>query len=233
MLAWLRSWWLMLVLGGCALFFLAWREWRLVSASQSEPQVMSCAELGEKGPGSNAHVRMTDFMLCDWNYVYESRRDRWRGAWVPAIPLDGPDADAVRAYIAALPKDTRGEIHPPTPATIRVLVELPDARSTTDVENAAAADVLQGLVVNSVASVDKKTRDLLRTSYKSTDFDAVWIFERRDRPGAGAPIGYGAAGTAVLGLGVLFFRQRSAQRRRAAEAASAAAATPPAGAPPP
>ena len=64
---------LILVGGGGFLAYMGVQEARLRSAPSEQPQVVSCEELSENGPGANAFVEMQDFILCDFAYVYEQK----------------------------------------------------------------------------------------------------------------------------------------------------------------
>ena len=59
------------VIGGVVLGWLGVRDLRLASVSDAEPQAITCRELAERGPGGNAHVRMSGFRLVVESFAME------------------------------------------------------------------------------------------------------------------------------------------------------------------
>ena len=107
------------------LLFTAVQETRLLGLADAEPQAMTLAELAASGPGDNAHVLLSDVVLCDWDYVSTERRGRWTDVWLPAVPLDGPLTIAEPAEV----RDVTGA---------RCLVKVGDSITTDHISPAGA-----------------------------------------------------------------------------------------------
>jgi hypothetical protein len=200
--------WLGVGIVGIGLGAYGFQELRLTRVAQAEPQTLSCKELASQGPGSNAHVRMTDFLAAPGSFVYEERKGTWTAAWIPIVPLD---SDYARELAATQERDATAKL--PLPKDIRIVAKLPKARNQADVVRMAEGDTLTGLVVNEISRLDGETRKLLKESYPEVDFERCWILEEGRTPastlGALALMG---AGLGLLGLAVwLFLRGRRPQ----------------------
>jgi hypothetical protein len=134
--------------------------WRVAGPA---PQELTCAELGTKGPGDNAHVVLREFLLCDNAFVYEERGGRWTVAWVPALPKG-----------ARVPSGQTPDF--------AVLVKMPRARSMADIVQAARGRELHGMVVNSIERLGDGERATLQRSYPRVDFDRCQILELDRQP---------------------------------------------------
>src|SRR5262245_3839758 len=64
--------------------FVAWQSGLAAAVAQPEAGVLTAAELVEKGPGTNAHVRLTDFTFG--KPVFEVQNEGLRNVWVPVLP---------------------------------------------------------------------------------------------------------------------------------------------------
>src|SRR5689334_23024683 len=73
------------VILGPGLAFVGWQGYLVRSQSQAAPQQIRAADLGNKGPGDNIHVILTDFEF-DKKYVVEEKRGRWSLVWLPVFP---------------------------------------------------------------------------------------------------------------------------------------------------
>jgi hypothetical protein len=157
--------------------------WRVAAP---KPQTISCEALGRTGPGDNAHVVLTDFVLCQSAFVYEERGGRWTVAWVPAVPRGTP-------LNAGQP-----------PPDFRVLVKIPSARSMSDIVQVAQAPTLEGIVVNSIERLGDGERATLQRSYPRVDFERCQIFELDRRPAGWLRVIGSLAGGALLILYMLW-----------------------------
>lgn len=142
-----------LIVGG-AIFSYGVVEWQLKTIAKEQPRTVSASELAANGPGSNAHIILTDFSLCG-DFVYVTRRDRWRKVLVPAIPTG-------RAFDRA---------------NVRIIVIDSSCRNERDVE-AMDTGRLQGLVTNRISSLTTKEKKLLQESYPGSNIANCWIVER-------------------------------------------------------
>ncbi len=198
-----------LIVLGLILIWTGYRESNLSAVAKDVPQSMSCADLAAKGPGDNAFIELSDFLLTTSSYVYEEKKGRWRKVWVPAVPLHGEYHNRLLAIV----NDTTGTApdNIPLPQDIRVIVQDGDARNDNDVEELASRNVIRGMVINEIAGLDNDTRTLLTESYPHVDFEQCYVFEVGRTPsGSGGLIGYFGGGAALLALGIggLVFRSR-------------------------
>ncbi len=165
-----------MIVGGGLLIAIALNEAKQSSAGKKEPQEITCAELVDEGFGDNAHVRMTDFYLCEDEYVYEEKI-LWTGAWVPAVPRGSSIHETMlaRAEGRSAPPALPGQ-------EIRIIVSLPEARSEKDVERAAKSEHIQGLIIRPQQLIDRKNERLLEESYPGLDFKECMILVKGRRP---------------------------------------------------
>lgn len=141
------------------------------AAWKSVPQDLTCSQLAAEGFGNNSHVRLTEFYLCDFAYVYEEKFTVWQKAWVPAVPRGGSvhltAEAAVKAGVAS-PDLLPGK-------DIRVIVLLPKARGPQDIESAAKRTVLQGTISPAGRIFDHETRDMMEAKYAGLDYDNCYL----------------------------------------------------------
>jgi hypothetical protein len=168
------------------LVFLGVQEYRLSKVAKAEPQTISCAQLAAKGPGDNAHVRLTDFEFTE-NYIYQEqkRSSKWRTSYVPAVP----------------PR----VLADPSVRVIKVLIKSNKARDENDLYALGQAPI-EGVVVNRIASLGSDERRLLKESYPDVDFDTCWIIEAGKSPAStGQLFGMigGGTGLSIVAAGLL------------------------------
>lgn len=212
---------LIVIIIGAVLVYGGFEERQLAAVAAPEPQTLSLAELEANGPGDNAHIVLTDFLLLEQTYVYTEKKGKWKDVWIPAAPIGGEYQQQVMALF-----DEDGELREgatlPAPKGIKVIAKLPKARSGADVSRFAEAETMQGMVVNEVDSLGSDEEKLLRESYPDIDFKECWIFEEGRSPtsagGVAAQIGVGL-GLVALGLWAMF-----GKRRKEAKAEEPAAA---------
>jgi predicted nucleotidyltransferase len=142
------------------------------------PQEITCAELASNGYGSNSHVRLTDFYLCDFAYVYEEKLTVWTKAWVPAVPRG---SKVHRAAEAAM-KSGKGMTNLLPGRDIRVIVLLPNARGPEDVELAKEQNEIEGMIGNLVRIVDTETKQLMERNYPGLDYNECYLVVKGGSP---------------------------------------------------
>jgi hypothetical protein len=197
-----------IILGG-AMVFAGVQQMRLASVAKAEPQKISCAKLIESGPGDNAHVELTDFIMVNSAFVTETGKSggRWKNVWVPVVPVDGEYRDQIASLLGG--SLTPGNL--PRPRDIRVIVNSSKVESESDLDALADQDTIRGMVVNKVSSLGSKQKQILADSYPGVNFDNVLILEHGRTPwGTGKSLGCIAGGIAlaVAGVGGMVVRRR-------------------------
>lgn len=199
------------ILGGAVLVFMSLNEAKQSSAGEKEPQEITCAKLVNEGYGNNAHVRMTDFYLCEHEYVYEEKI-QWTEAWIPAVPRG---SSIHRAMLAR----AEGPSVAPMPLgqEIRIIVLLPGARSERDVEQAAKRETIQGLIIRSLQLIDTKKERLLEESYPGLSFeDCMILVEGRQPASRGKTIALTGGGMVLVVVGGLLLLLNWRKQRKGA-----------------
>lgn len=200
----------LVVLGvGAFLAWMGYQEWKLGSVAASAPQGITCAELEASGPGDNAHVLLSDFLLSEQAFVYEGYENssRWNKIWIPAVPLGGAYHQQLLQYVDASGRFTTDDL--PLPTSFRVIVKSSRIHDEQQLATVAGADTLQGLIVNEVESLGSDERRLLAQSYPGIDLDSVYILEHgREPSGRGKTLGFVGSGVVLMMFGVASFRSR-------------------------
>lgn len=197
----------LIVIGG-VLVFLGFQEMRLASAAKPDPQTIKCADLIASGPGENAHVVLTDYVMCDFAFVYEGQEGgkTWTNVWVPVVPLGGEFHQEVLKLVA----EGKDLSNIPMPRDIRVIVKSSHVENEGALASLAGKDTIQGMIVNKISSLGSKEKKILTESYPGVNFDNVYILEHDRTPASGAKSFGMMGGGAVLALmGVVGFVKRA------------------------
>lgn len=202
---------------GVVLVVFGVREWQLKTVAKDTPQSISAEDLEAKGPGDNAHIVLTDFLMCPQGYVYEYKQRRggggdqtWTKVWVPVVPLGGPYHTQILSMLGPN-GEVRGEL--PRPQNIKILVKSTKARNEADIEAMANADTLDGLVINKIESLGGDEKQKLAESYPGIDFSKCWIIEADRKPwGVAQVLGMMGGGGALTLAGLAWI---AAGRRQA------------------
>ena len=187
-----RIFFALLVIGG-VFVFLGIQEYRLSKVAKADAQTITCARLAAKGPGDNAHVRLTEFEFTE-NYIYQEqkRSTQWRTSYVPAVPPRVLGDPAVRV--------------------VKVLIKSNKARNEDQLYALGQAPI-EGVVVNKIAALGSDERRLLKESYPDIDFDTCWIVEAGKAPAStGKLMGMigGGAGLSIVAAGLLLVAAKRA-----------------------
>lgn len=201
---------LLLMVGGGFLIFFGCQEQRLSSASDTEPQEITAADLIANGVGENAHVKVTELYMLD-NFVYESREDtpnKFEKVWVPAVSEADPYVVELDRVVAESDIDETGvpsnslirQLEAiPSPANFGIIIISDEVDSQGQLERFAENTEIQGLVINEIDSLDKEELDILRSQYPGMSVDKLLIIEHNRKPaGAGKTF-------AMIGGGVVLF----------------------------
>lgn len=178
-----RFWFL--IFGLTLVLFGGVQEIALWQVASRKPQVMTCQQLVDQGPGDNAHVELEKFLLLVGAFVHEVRGSHWSMAWVPAVPSGSGVSPTERAAAG----------------DVRLLVKMPRARSMADVVQASQQPRLRGMVVNAIEELGPKEKALLERHYPGVDFGASYIFELGRQPASIVVI----LASVALGVGLILF----------------------------
>jgi hypothetical protein len=179
---------IILIVIGLGLAIWGGKEALLASGATDTPQNITCADLAANGPGTNAHVRVTNFKSMS-NFVFrKSATGDWQTAWLPIIPpsaVKPPNGRRLRPGSKIIPKDFVDS------SNIHVLIKTHTVRSQADVDGAMKRDEVEGLVINKIEKLTDNERELFQNAYPQMDSDNVYIVEDGRMP---------AGGTGMLGL---------------------------------
>jgi len=195
------------VLGGVLAFY-GFNEYRLGNVAKAEPRTVKLADLITNGPGDNAHVIITDY-LPDENIVFTYRKSKfeitdgsnkpWNEAYMPLHPNQGGAGGPGMPGMPGMQ---------PTTGPVRFILKTTTAKNKGELDSIIRAGRIQGVIINSIASLGSEVSKLLRESYPTADLNSVLILEANRKP---SPPTFGlalAALGAVLvliggGLGVI------------------------------
>lgn len=176
-----------LIVFGCIVLFWGFNEWRLSSASGSTPQNITCAQLEKNGPGANAYVHLTNFVITPGTYIYKYNKNNpsaaWEQVWVPVLPKDGAYIQSL-AILAATGQVNEGNF--PKPKNIKVIVRSKNLANQNDVENLNRRGNVTGVVVNKIESLSNEERNHLQASYPGSDISQCWIVDDGREPASPA-----------------------------------------------
>jgi len=144
----------------------------------AEPQDITCAELVSNGFGNNSHVRLKDFYLCDFAFVYEETLSVWTKAWVPAVPRG---SEVHLAAEAALNSGKQAADLLPS-RDIRLIVLLPNARSAEDVKRAGELQEIEGMIGSIVRVIDTETKQLMEENYPGLEYNNCYLLIKGGSP---------------------------------------------------
>jgi hypothetical protein len=180
---------LFLLLIGGIFFYLGFQELRLSSTANDTPEEITLKKLIERGVEGNPHVVLSDFILGS-NIVYSSRSGRWTKVWVPVIPFEGIKVDAAGAVRAD---------------NVQALLCSTHVANAQELETRLNQPKLKALVINKIASIGSKERELLKPTYPNIDFDKCLIIEEGREPAGRMKLlaMLGGGGAAFLAGGVV------------------------------
>ena len=128
----------------------------IIGNAQSEPLTITCAQLGQSGPGSNGHVTVTNFHACTDLIVVTGGdgKTNWEEAFVPLVPA----AD-------------------PTKRDFRVLLDTRDINTQDKLSELDHAQSITGVINNAVQGPSDQAKNLLANSYPGVDLQKCYFIE--------------------------------------------------------
>jgi hypothetical protein len=165
---------------GIALLYYGIREYNVSAHASKKPQLLSCKELGQDGPGDNKFVSLIKYGLSPGGFVHRGPvgGDHWDCVFVPAFPLDGDYAK--QHALSILLGGNPAKLPPPDP--IHVIIKSTRVHAASDLKLLRLESSLEGLVVNDIDPLTPKEIALLQPVYPKTDFTKCWILEEGREP---------------------------------------------------
>ncbi len=225
-----------MVLGGI-LFYFGYQEYAVGSAAGSEPEKVDLAKLEQGGELDTTHVQFGDHMRLYFGIVYEfenatgtnpSSTDAVTKAYYPVISSEHVFARRMRSLLEKYGKiDDIPEDELPGIDKFKVLIKTSEYDTVGEVDRLPAirdGRSIEGLVVNSINSLDSEEEDLIRQSFPGVDLDRIIILEKDRKPMAVVfSMGMMAGGVAmivfpVIGLVVIHKRDKAKEEAALASA---------------
>lgn len=167
---------------------LGYQEYLVHSTSQAEPQRITAAELGAKGPGDNIHVVVTDFEVGQ-NYVVEEKNGRWNMVWAPLF-APGKDGDV---------------------SELRVLLRAAGPDNEDELAELLSQGEVQGLITNNLVLWNQTPGQEFTDVYPGADYRKMWLVADVSRSADWVPmaLGVGVVLSVLAAIAGLFaFLQR-------------------------
>jgi hypothetical protein len=168
------------------------QNYSLAGQTQTDPQVISAANLIKNGPGDNHYVHITNV---------DARLD--------AVIVQGGDRETHwdKAYIPMSPADDGGD-NPNADDSPRIILVSDDVKDRDTLHALAKTHDVTGVIGAWDTTLDDKARDLLKEKYPKLDVARCQIVGHNQTPptrgGSFACMGIGIALIiGVLGLGIL------------------------------
>lgn len=200
---------LVFLAGAGVCFYIGVKEHRLSSIADAEPQLITCADLAKDGPGSNAHVRISDYILSS-SFIWQQRENSaaYTKVYVPAMPVGG----AYHQTIQQLYLENPQRENYPEPTNVRVLLKSTKIKTMQDFNDFGLEETIDGLVINDIESLDQEEVDLLKNSYPGFNEQHCRIVEVGRKPAGAGKLSmlYGGGAMCLLfGLGIFGAYARS------------------------
>lgn len=202
-----------IVFGGAGIF-LGVKEFQLRNEASERPQTLSCAELQKQGFGHNRHVVLTDFVMLP-DYVYETKRFGWDGAWVPVVPHElflrrlamelkvEPDQLSTtdpKERVHAMAKLTSQDF------VVTTFLRFPKARDEAYMDEQYDNETLEGTVwPDPLGRLNRDQVTFLKNAYSTTDWKKCAVILVGRTPFSAAYAGgmvFGGGALLLLGLGI-------------------------------
>jgi hypothetical protein len=203
------------VLGGMLAFF-GFQEWRVSRGSTAEPLAVELAEVEAGRAPENNHWKLGECVALYSSCVYEYEQSKYSTAepdgetkinhcYYPVISKGHPFLSQLSALAAkhgsveAIP-----ESEVPALNNFAVLVKSRQFKQLGDIPaDWDVAPATQGLVINRIASLDKKEAELLRQGFPGQNTDKLLLLEADRRPASILKSGGMMGGGALLALGAI------------------------------
>lgn len=222
-----------LIIVGVVFTVMGYQEWRLADKARPDKQILTCAQLTEKGFGDNANVTVKDAVVLDTWFVYKGtgQNGPWSTIWVPLVPAEGP-------YIQELRRLYAGESHLPEklppPKDIRLILKSGHTADKAAMDRLVHERTFDGMIVNEIEKLEGKEKQLLEQGFPGTDFSQCYILEHGRTPASRTMLLVMlGGGLAAAGLGVFWLWAGRGQAKPITLSVGPVVAPPAAASPPP
>lgn len=174
------------LIGGIGSVIIGVQNFVLAGKTKSQPQVLTAAQLIRQGPGDNQYVRIDNAELRSDGFVTQTREGEaeWENVYIPLSSANDSSAASDDAPQIILISDS--------------------TKNKAAVEALAKESSFQGVLGTWDATLDDKTRDLLREHYPKMDPAKCYLLSYNATPpsrsGSYACMGIGVALLVVMTL---------------------------------
>ena len=158
--------------------YLGGRDLWLASSANTEPDKLTVKQVIARGVEGNPYVEVSEFVIGD-NFVYEAEADRWRTVWVPIGPLEDIDKPL---------------------ASVKIVLKSNKMKSESAVAQMTNVPRLKGMIMNRIESLGSSERQILASSYPSTNPEAILILELDRDPASMMKMGGAFFAVGITGL---------------------------------
>lgn len=170
-----------LVVGGIFLTIFGYKENKLASMADTEPQTLTAAQLAANGYGDNAHITLTDFWLLAKESVVEypeGNESRYTKVWSPVISIDDPYTEQ---YLNA-DQNFSPSAYTGTVAVILYSKDINDDAEFSSVMNSGS---VQGMIINEIDQISGEELTLLQQGLPGLNANTVMVLEHNRKPKSG------------------------------------------------
>ena len=199
---------LLLIIGGGALAFFGFQEYKVSKGTKAEPVNLELAAIEDgSADASNAHIIIGEHYPAYFELIYwgEENSDKIDYVYYPILSSEHPFVVKVNElfekHADGIPE---GEI--PDVGSFSVLVKSDRFKTIDDVPDGFdPAQLVQGLVINKIASLKSEEVSLMKQSFPTFDENTVLVLEEGRTPaGAGKKYGMMGGGALAVILGILW-----------------------------
>ena len=197
---------LLLIIGGGALAYFGFQEFKVSKGSTAEPVNIELAEI-ETGSAdtSNAHMLIGKHYPAFFELIYwgEEGTDKIDYVYYPVLSETHPFVVEINKLFEKYPEEIP-EDEIPEVGNFSVLVKSKRYKTLNEIPDGfEPVQLIQGLAINTISSLKKDEEDLMRQSFPKFDPDTVLVLEENREPaGAGKKFGMMGGGVVLALFGV-------------------------------
>ena len=161
------------------LFFLGCKHAIRATKASSTPQSITAQDLITKGPGNNAHIKLTNYHpLPEHSILYykdKKRESRYRDVLIPLIPASHP-------YAIASAKKTYFRNLPELPKNVHIIVHSNYLKDDGYVKRFHKKTSFTGMLTKDLSSLNELFVKDLKQTLTQTDFNNVYVILHKRKP---------------------------------------------------